>query len=308
MSSSDFRHLALRGDKGNADRLLRAAVAAFASLARPSRRELAQLEDLALPLLTAASVEAKRFAAAALSECMAVPAALVRRLADETIDIAAPLLIRATSLTNVDLIVLIGRHGVPHARAIARRPGLEPTIAALIRALLASAGADENDPAAAGSGQETANDRGAGPAGDSEAERMRRRLRSLMRPAETPAGGSAGEPPPGQWHGFRRLVDAALGTNPLLFQAALAELLGITLGQARRLAQRGAIADLVVAWKALALAEEQAFLLTVALRPGAFDALDKIRAFIDSFRALGAESARQRLPALGQAPRDTQAL
>jgi uncharacterized protein (DUF2336 family) len=306
VSSSDFRHLALRGDKGKADRLLRAAVAAFASLARPSRRELAQLEDLALPLLPAASVETKRFVAAALSECATAPAVLVRQLADATIDIAAPLLIRANSLTDVDLIALIGRHGVPHARAIARRRGLEPTIAALIRALLASSGADESDPAAVGAAQETANDHGAGPAGNSEAERMRRRLRSLMRPAEAPA--VATEPPLGQWHAFRRLVDAALGTNPLLFQAALAELLGITLGQARRLAQRGAIPDLVVAWKALALAEEQACLLTVALRPGAFDALDKIRAFIDSYRALGAESARQRLQAIGQAPRDTQAL
>ena len=39
------------------------------------------------------------------------PAALVRRLADESVDIAAPLLIRSKVLSDVDLIALIGRHG-----------------------------------------------------------------------------------------------------------------------------------------------------------------------------------------------------
>ena len=48
MSSSDFRQIAVRADHGKAERLFRAAVTAFCSLTRPSRREIAQLEDLTL--------------------------------------------------------------------------------------------------------------------------------------------------------------------------------------------------------------------------------------------------------------------
>ena len=103
------------------------------------RREVVQLEDLTLPLYDDVSLEARRYVAAALSECAVAPARLVDRLANDRVDIAAPLLARSETLTDVDLIALIGRHGLPHARAIARRPELNPTIAQLIRALEAVA-------------------------------------------------------------------------------------------------------------------------------------------------------------------------
>src|SRR5690606_1596596 len=45
------------------------------------------------------------------------------------------LLMRSSALADVDLVALIGRHGLPHARAIARRPKLNASIADLIRAL-----------------------------------------------------------------------------------------------------------------------------------------------------------------------------
>ena len=135
MSSSDFRQITIKSEAQKAERLFRAAVSAFCSLTRPSRREIAQLEDLALPLFEFVSVESKRYVAAALSECPYPPAALVRRLCDESVDIAAPLLIRSTALSDIDLIALIGRHGFGHARAIGRRRSLNPTIARLVAAL-----------------------------------------------------------------------------------------------------------------------------------------------------------------------------
>ena len=46
MSSSDFRQIAISGETERADRLFRAAVSAFCSLTRPSRREIEQLERL----------------------------------------------------------------------------------------------------------------------------------------------------------------------------------------------------------------------------------------------------------------------
>ena len=112
LSSSDFRQITIKGETLKAERLFRAAVSAFCSLTRPSRREIAQLEDLTLPLFDFVSVESRRYVAAALSECQYAPAMLVRRLADETVDIAAPLLIRSNALSDIDLIALIGRHGI----------------------------------------------------------------------------------------------------------------------------------------------------------------------------------------------------
>ena len=89
VSSMDFRQIAMPGDRGRKERLFRAAVTAFASLTRPSRNEIAQLEDLTLPLYEHVSVEGRRFAAAVLSEVRNPPVALVRRLAEESVDITA---------------------------------------------------------------------------------------------------------------------------------------------------------------------------------------------------------------------------
>ena len=139
MTASDFHGIAIGNDASKAERLFRASVSAFCTLTRPSRREVVQLEDLTLPLYDDVSLEARRYVAAALSECAVAPARLVDRLANDRVDIAAPLLARSETLTDVDLIALIGRHGLPHARAIARRPELNPTIAQLIRALEAVA-------------------------------------------------------------------------------------------------------------------------------------------------------------------------
>ncbi|MBL8581640.1 MAG: hypothetical protein JNL61_05355, partial [Rhizobiaceae bacterium] len=142
MSSFDFRQVAMRTEAGKAERLFRAAVTAFCSLTRPSRREIQQLEDLTLPLFEQVSSDSRRFVAAALSECAYPPRALVRRLCEEPVETAAPLLIRSVALTDIDLIAIIGRHGIAHARAIAARPELNPTIVDLIRALEASTAAE----------------------------------------------------------------------------------------------------------------------------------------------------------------------
>src|SRR5690606_156691 len=110
-------------------------------MARPTRRETAQLDDLAVPLLASVSEETLRFAAATLSDSPYAPPTLVRRLCDMPVEICAPLLMRSPILTGIDLVALIGRHGLPHARAIAARQGLDSRIVRLI----ASLGAFEQD-------------------------------------------------------------------------------------------------------------------------------------------------------------------
>lgn len=139
MSSSDFRQIAAKTENGRSERLFRAAISAFCSLTRPSRNEISQLEDLVMPLFDIVSKDSLRYVAAALSETDFAPEALVNRLADQPLHIAAPLLLRSKVLTDVELIALIGRHGIPHARVIAKRDGLNPVIADLARALSATA-------------------------------------------------------------------------------------------------------------------------------------------------------------------------
>jgi uncharacterized protein (DUF2336 family) len=136
---NDFRQIATPNETGKSEKLFRAAISAFCSITRPTRREASQLEDLVLPLFESVSADSLRYVAAALSECDFAPHGLVRRLAEEPVDISAPLLVRSNVLTDVDLISLIGRHGIPHARAVARRQELNPTIDDLIRALFESA-------------------------------------------------------------------------------------------------------------------------------------------------------------------------
>ena len=78
--------ITLGGDAPKRERLFRAAVSAFCSLTRPSRRDISQLEDLTLPLFDGVSPESRRYVAAALSECRYPPPNLVKRLCDEPLD------------------------------------------------------------------------------------------------------------------------------------------------------------------------------------------------------------------------------
>ncbi|WP_367715390.1 hypothetical protein AB2N04_15575 [Nitratireductor sp. GISD-1A_MAKvit] len=206
MSSALFRQLASGGQAQRPDRLFRAAVSAFVSLTRPTRREIAQLDDLALPLYASIPVETKRYAAAILSECSAVPPTLLRKLVNEAPEISAPLLIRSPALSDVDLIGLIARHGSAHARVIGRRAGLNPAIASLIRVLSAQEGPAENGSTAKGSDVE---------------ENVRDRLRLIMRAANTQAPSSLDEPDlPAAHIADARLRTAALSNELQAFEQA----------------------------------------------------------------------------------------
>jgi uncharacterized protein (DUF2336 family) len=303
----------MRGDRGKKERLFRAAVTAFCSLTRPSRSEIAQLEDLTLPLYDGVSVEARRFVAAALSEVEYPPAGLVRRLAGETVDIAAAVLLRSNALTDIDLIALIGRHGLGHARVIARRAKLNPTIAQLVSALVRTEKRAAADDAA------THKDRSMQPAppaatatatateimeavpdrkepGDA-AEDVRDKLRAMMRPAS---------PETREWPGIdvergarpavhSKLRDTALTGVREFFQTALADALDIDFQQARSITARSGFADLSAALKFLELSEEQAFVIAAALHPPKFGHPEAIRLFLDRYRLTHREAAADRV-------------
>jgi uncharacterized protein (DUF2336 family) len=295
VSSSDFRQITIKSEAQKAERLFRAAVSAFCSLTRPSRREIAQLEDLALPLFEFVSVESKRYVAAALSECPYPPPALVRRLCDESVDIAAPLLIRSVALTDIDLIALIGRHGFGHARAIGRRPGLNPTIAKLVAALESKvvplrprdAEAAPRPQAVAlltetAAPEPTAEVRAPGEA----AEETRRRLRAMMRPASTSTSARTA---------YDRLRDTALSGHPAFFQTALADALDTDFAAVESKTDDHSYAWLLDALSMLNVGDEKAFLVTAAIYPQLFGDLEAIRLFLSRYAALDREEASQRI-------------
>lgn len=302
VSSSDFRQIAVRKDSGKAERLFRAAVSAFCSLTRPSRREIGQLEDLTLPLFDNVSVESRRYVAAALSECEYAPAALVRRLCEEPVDIAAPLLIRSRAVNDIDLIALIGRHGLPHARAIGRRKGLNPTIADLIRALERPTLVRVREPEAkaiaademVSVSTETASDE---PAREQAlgiaAENARRRLRSMMRTGDETAATNAD-----LFTGadtYVKLRETALTGNAAFFQTALADALDIDFSIARSLTANHNYASLLAALRSLDLSEDKAFLIAVAVYPSQFPHPQAIRTFLDRYRQLHREAAQDKV-------------
>lgn len=332
VSISDFRQIAEPGDRGKKERLFRAAIAAFCSLTRPSRNEIAKLEDLTLPLYEGVSAESLRFVAAALSEVEHAPHALILRLADESVEIAAPLLLRSKALTDIDLIALIGRRGLAHARVIARRPTLNPTIAALVRALnRAELKMVHNDrlereeemkplqpaaPAAAVHGAEMVVPRRADreapalgrPGG--AAETVRDKLRAMMEPAARPATRAATLRPESrdmpEWvaeefaawprpGAYEKLKGTALTGNRLLFQTALADALAVQFSQAQAITGPAALGDLLAALKFLALPEEHAFVIAAALHPSAFGHAEAIRLFLRRYHLIHREAAADKV-------------
>lgn len=295
VSSSDFRQIAIRTESGKAERLFRAAVSAFCSLTRPSRREIGQLEDLTLPLFDSVSVESRRYVAAALSECEYAPAALVRRLCEEPVDIAAPLLIRSRAVSDIDLIALIGRHGLPHARAIARRKDLNPTIADLIRALERPTLVRMRDPEAAPAqspavtAQATADSAETQQTPGVAAENARRRLRSMMHTGDEALAAKVDAFPGADT--YVKLRETALTGNAAFFQTALADALDIDFSIAQSLTANQNYAPLLAALRSLDFSEDRAFLITVAVYPGLFPHPQAIRTYLDRYRMLQRDAA-----------------
>ncbi|ESY69728.1 MAG: hypothetical protein E5Y02_23705 [Mesorhizobium sp.] len=305
MSSSDFRQIAVRTESGRAERLFRAAVSAFCSLTRPSRREIGQLEDLTLPLFDDVSLESRRYVAAALSECEYAPAALVRRLCEEPVDVAAPLLIRSRAVSDIDLIALIGRHGLPHARAIARRKDLNPTIADLIRALERPTLVRVRDPEAQAPTVPTApivaavttdvaqDSAAAQQASGIAAENARRRLRSMMRTGDEALAAQVDAFPGSDT--YVKLRETALTGNAAFFQTALADALDIDFSTAQSLTANQNYAPLLAALRSLDFSEDRAFLITVAVYPGLFPHPQAIRTYLDRYRLLHRDVALERV-------------
>lgn len=278
------------------DRLFSAAMSAFCSLTRPTRQDADQLEDLVMPLLAQASDKTLRFAAAALSECEVAPIGLVRAICNEKSEVCAPLLVRYEGFTEADLITMISRHSIGHARIIAHRRKHHP----VVRDLLMALGNEEITATLEAKSDiaQPAGERFSGPAGMQEqlqgktgkADAVRDRLRALLA-----ATGEEDEPPV-HIHDERiklreKLRSTALLDNRAFFETALADALEIDFTVIHVVMDTGIWQRLAVALKALSIPGSDAFLLAFAVYPKRFTARQSALNFISFYESLARAEA-----------------
>jgi hypothetical protein len=86
------------------------------------RSEIEQFDHLLNDLTDAISGQTRAFLASHLAVLPNAPHGITFRLANDTIDIARPILLKSVALNDSDLIVICEEHGPSHMMAIAERP------------------------------------------------------------------------------------------------------------------------------------------------------------------------------------------
>lgn len=110
------------------DVVLMATVSGFESLRIPRKSDMKQFSELFEPLFLGSSSEARRQAAAALSQCPHVPEPVAALIGSMPISIAAIFLTRSQAVSDRTLIAVIRQQSAAHAGAIARRTTLSPSV------------------------------------------------------------------------------------------------------------------------------------------------------------------------------------
>ncbi|MBA8876704.1 DUF2336 domain-containing protein [Phyllobacterium myrsinacearum] len=284
MKYPEFRALEDRNGGSKADDLLTASITAFCCVARPAKSDARQLEDLAVPLLALASPRVRRHAAAALSEMPHAPKRLILALAEDDVDISAPLLLRSPVLKSDDLIDLIQHRGIGHARAIARRHIEDPMLLQTLRHF--------HDPAidralALQDGLPVSEKENPLDLTETESPRLRETreaLRALMRESDT--GLSTDQAL------ADALIDAALLDQTHAFRAAFTKALDLDSETAERIIGHGLNAELTIALASLGLSAEAAHLVLTGLFGLVHKDLHSLRLFVLSYRQIDQDKAQ----------------
>ncbi|WP_034852389.1 DUF2336 domain-containing protein [Sinorhizobium sojae] len=234
-----FRELE-RPQKGRLkDVVLMATVTSFESLRAPRKSEMRQFAELFEPLFLGSSEEARRQAAAALSQCEHVPEAVALLIGSMPIPVAASFLTRSKAISDRTLISIIRKQGPAHAGAIARRDDLSASVVdALVEHHKSAAASGQSRevtrpaPAAAPSSSATAADRNSAERVARE-EKLRDEIKALVRagskvaaPSELPAIDEVHQ---------ALLVRFARNGEAVLFAHALADALGASDALAERI-------------------------------------------------------------------------
>lgn len=282
MSNDQFRALEeisgsrdlSRTTAGNikADDLLAAAISAYAAITRPGRQDTQQLEDLALPMLRSATPHGKRHVANALALLDDAPRRLLLTLASEPTEISAPLLLRSPLLQSSDLIDLIGRKGLGHARVIARRPSRDP----LLRQVLTSF-ADPAIERTLAMQDELADKSDDMPAAIAEQEST---------PASLPVFSEMDFPTESDL-----IVDAALLGSDAPFRKVLADALDLTLERVEMIIGKWPQTHLPIALKALGFTAAECFLTLTAVLGSVETDREGLRNFVKLYRSIDRQKA-----------------
>ncbi len=138
MASLTFLDGVLKSDRGTATELkqsaLLSATEVFVSRAHKTRADIAIYEDLTTQLLKSTPIADRRSIARLLSRHPAAPAATLRALMQDCLEVAEILFREADQLAEVDLLAVIATASDEHIDAIAARPHLSPVLVeALVR-------------------------------------------------------------------------------------------------------------------------------------------------------------------------------
>jgi uncharacterized protein (DUF2336 family) len=132
--------------------ILRQIVALFLTGAgRLNRHQVCLFDDVLVRLIERVDLRVLAELSAMLADLVPVPEQTVRRLArHDSVDVAAPILLKCGALAEQDLIEIAGRRGQPYLLAISERRSLSETLTSVIlrragkdasRALVKNAGA-----------------------------------------------------------------------------------------------------------------------------------------------------------------------
>ncbi len=113
--------------------LLRATTDLFVRDLRHDRDQIRRFEELATHFLPKVAVADRVYVADRLAVCSDAPQAVVRMLARDVIDVAAPVIRRSSVLEPFDLLAVIASTGVEHHRLIACRPALADRVKRALR-------------------------------------------------------------------------------------------------------------------------------------------------------------------------------
>ncbi len=106
--------------------LARAVTDLFSAKITPKEQEM--VTDIMISMIRQAETELKQALAEKLAKLDTVPLRLVLHLANDSIDIAAPVLRDSAVLSDLDLLYIIKAHGAPYWRTIAGRPDMRPEV------------------------------------------------------------------------------------------------------------------------------------------------------------------------------------
>lgn len=113
--------------------LLRATTELFVLDVIHDRDEIRRFEEITTHFLPKVAVADRIFVAERLAVCGDAPPSIIRMLARDVIDVAAPVIKHSSVLGPIDLLAVIAATGAEHHRLIARRSYLSPEVTRALR-------------------------------------------------------------------------------------------------------------------------------------------------------------------------------